>query len=106
MAPRNFLVGVLTIAALLGVYGNFSGPLKASLVLPYLLAVPGLAWLSRRGNLKIADRAVISVGLTMAMEIAIATLLLVCGIWSPRIGFGMLLAATVAGLAFTWTHDR
>jgi hypothetical protein len=106
MGPRILLVAVLTTAALFGVYGNFSGPIKASLALPYLLAIPGLSWLSRRGNLKIVDRAVISVSLTMAMEVAIGTLLLVCGLWSPQVGFGMLLAATVAGLACTWTHDR
>ena len=105
-ASKILLVGVLTIAAVFAVYGGLVGPLRAPLALPFLLAVPGFAWLSCLGNLKASDVAVLSIALTFAMEIAIGTLLLLCGLWSPQAGFGILLALTVAGLVCTWSSGR
>jgi len=107
MVPRIFLIGVLAAAALFGVYGDFPSSVRALLALPYLLAVPGLAWLSgSAGNLNPMDQAIVSVALTLAMETVLGTLLLMCGQWSTRLAFGMLLAATIAGLACTWTNRR
>src|SRR5438552_16193353 len=104
--PKILLVGVLTIAAVFAIYGSFADAVRAPLALPFLLAIPGLAWLSCAGDLEVADLAVLSVGLTLAIETAIGTLFLLCGLWSPQAGFGILLAVTVAGLVWTWTCSR
>jgi len=105
-ASKILLVGVLTIAAVFAVYGGIEGPARAPLALPFLLAIPGFAWLSCPGNLKATDVAVSSIALTFAMEIAIGTLLLLCGLWSPQAGFEILLGMTAAGLVCTWTCNR
>jgi hypothetical protein len=106
IAPRILAVGTLTLSALVGVYGTFSGYLQMGLVLPFLLAIPGLAWVSRHGTLTVLDLAVFSIGLTLAMETTIASILLVCGLWSTQATVGIMIGATAVGLACTWTHDR
>src|SRR5262245_6520122 len=108
MAPRTLLIGVLTAAALFGVFGEFQEPISALLAFPYLVAVPGLAWMSDGGggHVKPVDQFVVSVGLTLAMEITLGTFLLMCGQWSPRLLFGMLLVAMAVGLAFTSLRGR
>jgi len=105
-ASKILLIGALTIAAVFAIYGGLVGLVRAPLALPFLLVIPGFAWLNCPGNLKVADLAVLSIGLTLAMEIAIGTILLLCGLWSPQAGFGILLAVTGAGLVCTWTCGR
>jgi len=108
MASRILLIGVLTAAALFGVYGDFPGSIRAVLAFPYLVAVPGFAWMTdgKGGRIKPVDQFVVSVALTLAMETTLGAFLLMWGQWWPQLFFGMLLAATLAGLAFTSARDR
>jgi hypothetical protein len=102
---RAFVLCALAAAAIAADYAAVSAAMRAMLTLPFLLAGPGLAWLSRPGDLKIAAFAATVISLSLAMETAIGSLLLVCGLWSPQAGLGMLLFATVAGLLSTGSGD-
>jgi len=105
MMARVILVGALTIAAAAAVYGAVPRPLGASFVLVFLLAIPGLAWMSWLDDLSVAETGVVAVGLSLALDIVVGCLL-VFGFWSPRVGFAALVAATAAGLLCTWRRDE
>ena len=104
MMPRVILVGALTIAAAAAVYGVVPRPLGAAFVLAFLLAIPGLAWMSWLDDLSVAETCVVSVGLSLALDIVVGCLL-VFGLWSPPVGFAALVAATAAGLLYTGRRD-
>jgi hypothetical protein len=105
MMPRIILIGALTIAAMLAAYGDLPDPIGAPLVLAFLTSVPGLSWISRTNRLNLMEVCVVSVGLSLALDTVIGTLL-AFGLWSPRAGFAALVAATAVGLLCTWRQDR
>ena len=105
MMARALLVGALTVAAAAAVYGGVPRPLGAAFVLAFLLAIPGLAWMSWLDELSVAESCVVAVGLSLALDIVVGCLL-VFGFWSPPAGFAALVAATAAGLLCTWRRDE
>ena len=105
MMARVTLVGALTIAAVAAVYGVVPRPLGAAFVLAFLLVIPGLAWISWLDDLSVAEACVASIGLSLALDIAVGCLL-VFGLWSPQAGFGALVAVTGAGLLCSWRREE
>ena len=105
MMARVIIVGALTSAAAAAVYGVVPRPLGAAFVLAFLLAIPGLAWMSWLDDLSVAETCVVSVGLSLALDIVVGCLL-VFGLWSPPVGFAALVAVTAAGLLCTWRRDE
>jgi len=95
---RALILFALAGAAIAADYAEMPAATRPLLALPFLLAGPGLAWLNRSRDLTIPVSAAIVVGLSLAVETVIGTILLLCGFWSPQVGLGMLLAITVAGL--------
>jgi hypothetical protein len=102
---RVILVGALTTAALLAVAGVVPRPLGVPLVLAFLLAIPGLSWMSLPDHLSIAEVCIVSIGLSLALDTVVGCFL-VFGLWSPQVGFGALVAATAAGLICAPRQDR
>ena len=98
---RALILLALAAAAIAAHYVEVSHGVRVLAALPFLLAGPGLAWLSDAGDLDIPEFVAIAIGLSLAMEAVIGSLLLIGGLWSPQVGFGLLLAASVAGLAYT-----
>jgi hypothetical protein len=103
--PRILLVGALAIAALLAVYGTIPRPFGMALVLAFLLTAPGLSWIDRFGDLSVAEVCVLSVGLSLALDIVVGCVL-AFGFWSPKGGLGALLAVAAAGLACSRRRDN
>src|SRR5262249_48546252 len=101
MMTRSFILLVLAAAAIASAYADVPAALRPPLALPFLLVGPGLAWLNRVGDQNVAALAAAAIGLSMAMEVAIGSLLLLCGSWSAQFGFGTLLAVSAAGLLCT-----
>lgn len=106
MTPRAVLIGVVTVAAMLAVHGGFSGPMRTLPTLAFLLAIPGLAWCGHLKRLKVPGLVAVAVSLSLAMDIATSSFLLVLGLWSPNASLWILIATTVAGLLCTRTSDR
>jgi len=98
---RALILFALAGAAIAADDAEVPADMRPLLALPFLLVGPGLAWLSRSDELNFAASAAVAVSLTLAIETAIGALLLLCGLWSPPVGFGMLLAISVAGLFCT-----
>ena len=103
--PRILLVGALTIAALLAVYGAIPRPFGMPLVLVFLLTVPGLSWIGQFGDLSVTEVCVVSVGLSLALDIVVGCVL-AFGFWSPEAGLGALAAVAAAGVACSRGRDN
>jgi hypothetical protein len=104
--PRALILLALAGAAITANYPAVPADMHPLLALPFLLVGPGIAWLSRPDQLNFAASAAVAVSLTLAIETAIGTLLVVCGFWSPQAGLGMLLVISVAGLICTGNNRR
>lgn len=101
MTARALILLALAGAAIAADYAEVPAEIRPLLALPFLLAAPGLAWLSHSDELDIAASVAIAVGLSLAIETAVGVLLLACGLWSLQVGLGVLLAVTAAGLFCT-----
>lgn len=92
---------VLLFSALLAgvlAFANLDSPLRAVIVLWFMLVCPGLA-LIRLAHLAdpVAELAV-GIALSVALASVVAAALLYAGAWSPQAVLGVLIAATVTGV--------
>jgi hypothetical protein len=91
--PRILAV-LLAAGAALGIFVLPPGPTRAILVLPFFLAAPGSAWCSGAG-LSGPVCVAFAIAVSLALDILVATALLLSGSWSPITGFGVLVATTL-----------
>jgi hypothetical protein len=105
MMVRASTLLVLAAAAIAAHYAEVPHAVRVLTALPFLLVGPGLVWLNRAGDLAVPALVAAAVGLSLAMEAVIGSLLLISGLWSPQAGFGILLVTSVAGLAYTERGD-
>lgn len=92
---------LLTAAASAAVLADVPGPLRAGLVLAFLVIGPGLAWAR---SLRLRDPIVLStvaVALSLSLDALVACAMLYGGVWSPGAGFAVLAGLTLAGTAVT-----
>lgn len=94
----GLLAGFLTVSASLAIAVQPPVSIAAAMVLPFLLVAPGLAWLAVVDHLRIEERIVVSIALSLALNIAVASVLALTGHWSPEFGFAILIILTIAGL--------
>lgn len=108
MTWSSATAAILALAAAVGVVAGASGETMLLLAGPFLAAAPGLAWMSTMGRMRTAEMIVCAVALTIALEIALAAVLVVSGSWDPMLGFTVLVAMTVLGiivsLLASWPH--
>ena len=91
----------MILAAVLGLQIGAPDPIRVAAMLPFLLLGPGIAWVSINDRLGAGGYAVVSVSVSLAFSILIATLLLFTQLWSPELGFWLLVFAASIGLFFT-----
>lgn len=103
---RALILLALAAAAIAAHYAEVPHGVRVLAALPFLLVGPGLAWLNGTVDLDIPEFVAVAVGLSLAMEAVIGSVLLIGGLWSPQVGFGLLLAASMAGLAYTERSDE
>jgi len=100
---ERLLAPIAIIAASIGVCGAWllppASPLRVGLVFFFLLTCPGWAlaqWVPLgQGIPRIAS----IVGISLAIDMLTAEALLYSGHWSPRLGFGLLVAGCLAAVA-------
>jgi hypothetical protein len=95
--PATIALGSLVAGVL--VLGDVHTPLRAIVVITFLLVAPGTAW-SRL--LPLGDElAALTVGvaLSIALDAAVAITFLYAGAWSPKAIFLVLLGFTLVGAA-------
>lgn len=96
----------LTVAAGLVLIAGPSGAAALPLMLPYLLIVPGLIWLSPVGGLRLGELIVLSIALSLAVDVTVASLLVLQGGWSARAQFAFVGLVTLTGLIVTRAGTR
>lgn len=101
MKARISIVLVLILAAVFGLQMPVSDPLRIAAMLPFMLLGPGIAWVSISDRLGAAGYAVVAISVSLACNILVATLLLFTQLWSPELGFWLLVFAAAFGLFIT-----
>jgi hypothetical protein len=101
MRPQQALppiVLILTGAAGSVVWLGVANPWRSVFVLPFLMAVPGLALvpLLRIGGW---PGLTLAVGLSLALETVVPTAMIYAGVWSPEATFGVLVLMSLVGAA-------
>jgi hypothetical protein len=106
LTVRAAVVSAIAISALATIMPPISPATSSLQALPFLLVSPGLAWLGNIRNMKILQIAALAIGLSLAAETLIGTLLFVFGRWSPQIGHGLLILLTLLGVLVTWRGEE
>lgn len=101
MRARIAVVLVLILAAVFGLQVPEPSPLRIAAMLPFLILGPGIAWVSISDRLGASGYAVVAVSVSLACNILVATLLLFTQLWSPELGFWLLVFAAAVGLFIT-----
>lgn len=87
------LLALLGAAALLGVVRV--QPLSALVMLVAMCVVPGAALLTRVGAPDVLTAVALAVGLSLALDTAVATVLAATGWWHPELAAGAVAAGAV-----------
>lgn len=89
---------VVPAAALCAIFValDVEGPVRRAATLAFLLVAPGLAWSSLMGPMSPASRALVAIVGSTSLLVAISSLSLYVGAWSPTTTFWALTSSTVA----------
>lgn len=101
MRWRAVVVLALILAALAGLHVEALDPVRAAAILPFFLFAPGLAWVALNTRIGTGAYVVVAVSLSAAFTILVATALLFLHLWSPELGFWLLVFAAAIGLFLT-----
>jgi hypothetical protein len=101
MRIRIAVVLAMILAAVLGLQIGAPDPIRVATMFPFLLLGPGIAWVAINDRLGAGGYAVVAVSVSLAFSILIATLLLFTQLWSPELGFWLLVFAASIGLFVT-----
>lgn len=100
---------VLLFSALLAgvlAFANLDSPLRAVIVLWFMLVCPGLALVRL---IRLADpvaELAVGVAASVALATLVASALLYAGLWSPQAVLAVLIGATVTGVALDLRRRR
>jgi hypothetical protein len=108
-ATRWLIIGSLaagTVGAVLAIAGA-RVPLRLPLVLLFLSLAPALAARSWLGGLDRAAQVVIAGTSAIVVNFGVAETMIVCGVWSPRIGVAAvaLVSALIAAIRLIFRQD-
>ena len=109
-APRDWLrplvVVLLAAGALLAALGPLEAPLRAPLVLGFLLVAPGLSLAPLLAGGDAAGEAVLVFAISLSLDVGVALSLLLLGLWSPVWVLIALVGLCAVGLAAQLTTTR
>lgn len=101
MSPRLIVVLLLTLVAVFSFQAAPGEPIRAVGMVSFMLVAPGLAWIATADHLGLVGYAALVVSLSVAFDILIATTLLFASLWSPELGFALLVFFAALGLLAT-----
>lgn len=88
-----------TLAVCVFVYGDFVVLPRQAAALWFLLICPGMAFVRLLRLQDVWAEIALAVGLSLALEVFVALMLVYGGWWSPPAGLAILVVATVIGVA-------
>jgi hypothetical protein len=96
-----YLPGVILISSLIvtaAVYGEWPNPLRGILVFGFMLICPGMAFAHLLTSKDQITRFMLVIGLSLALDTAVAEVVLYLGIWSPHLMLMILIGFCCFGL--------
>jgi hypothetical protein len=94
--PAVILISSLIVTA--AVYGEWPNPLRGILVFGFMLICPGMAFAHLLPGKDQITRFVLVIGLSLALDTAVAEIVLYLGIWSPHLILLILIGFCCLGL--------
>jgi hypothetical protein len=94
--PAAILLSSLVVIA--AVYGEWQNPLRGMLVFGFMLICPGMAFAHLLPGKDQITRFVLVLGLSLALDTAVAEVVLYLGIWSPHLILMILIGFCCLGL--------
>jgi uncharacterized membrane protein len=84
-------------------------PVRAVIVLWFLLFCPGMAFVQLLQMDKVLDEIVLAVALSLALDLLVAMALLYAGLWYPNLILMIMVVLSQVGVlcrVLLWTHRR
>ena len=94
--PAVILLGSLMVTA--AVYGEWQNPLRGILVFGFMLICPGMAFAHLLPGKDQITRFILVIGLSLALDTAVAQIVLYLGRWSPHLILLILIGFCCLGL--------
>ena len=101
-AGRGRWAGVVAAFALAAVAASSAGapaPVRAPLVLAFLLLGPGMAYVPLLGLGDLLAELTLGLAASLALDLAVAATMLYAGAWSPRTSLLVLAVVALGGVA-------
>jgi len=105
LTVRAIVIAAIALSAVATIVPPITPAASSLQALPFLFLGPGLAWMGNIRNLKLLQVAALAIGISLAAETLIGTLLFMLGRWSPQIGHGLLILLTLLGILVTWRRS-
>ena len=102
---------VIVSAALAEVFtfNDVASPLRSVITLWFLLICPGMAFIQLLQLREFLYEVVLTVALSLALDLIVATVILYAGLWSPELILRILIALSLVGVTchfFLWLGLR
>lgn len=94
--PAVILISSLMVTA--AVYGEWPNPLRGILVFGFMLICPGMAFAHLLPSKDQVTRFMLVIGLSLALDTAVAEVVLYLGMWSPHLMLMILIGCCCLGL--------
>jgi hypothetical protein len=101
-AGRSRWAGVVAAFALAAVAASSAGapaPVRAPLVLAFVLLGPGMAYIPLLGLGDLLAELTLGLAVSLALDLAVAATMLYAGAWSPRTSLFVLGVVALGGVA-------
>jgi len=92
------IVLLISLIATAAVYGEWLNPLRGILVFVFMLICPGLAFVHLLPGKDQVTRFILVIGLSLALDTAVAQIVLYLGRWSPHLILLILIGFCCLGL--------
>lgn len=94
-----------TVVAVVAVFAAAPSWLRVVVVVPFVVVVIGAGWAAALTR-DLSTALAIAIGVSLASATIVAEAMALTGLWSPRIGFGVLAAVAIAGAVLQRSTGR
>lgn len=101
---RPVLAALTLLSGALLVLDN-SHPIRTAVLVTFLLVCPGLAWSRLMGLRDGGDTLAVGLAVSIGSAAVVGEAMALARWWHPGVGFAVLAAMTLAGLAFTPSEE-
>ena len=103
------IVAISAVSAEVLTYNDVTTPLRPVIIFWFLLVCPGMAFIQLLQLREFLYEIVLTIALSLALELIVATVVLYAGFWSPELILRILIGISLVGVVcqlFLWLSVR